>query len=337
MQHSDRFYWDNHVYLPEHPGSSAIDGLERHREAGFGAVMLNVGDADAGLEFVIRMIAHVRSWIDRNHDRFLLIENVSDIGRARLDGKLAVGLNLEGLFAIGEQIEMLSLLRDLGLRWALFVYNRRNLMGCGVHDPVDDGLTQLGRKAVIEMDRLGIIKCLSHTGHRTVYDILSHSSRPCMFSHSNSAALWPHPRNIPDALIRACAQTGGVIGINGIASFLGDGPASAERMADHIDHVAQVAGIEHVAIGTDYGYEAAGEAPSRYPGAPLLSDFWPSAQGYAVKHEPSSLGPEQIAKVFENLLDRGYSAGDLDLVASGNMLRLAEAVWGPGDTPNQLS
>jgi membrane dipeptidase len=317
--------WDNHTYLPQLPGTAAIEQLDRHRRAGFNVVFLNLGDADRDFESVLRMAAFARSWLKTRSDRFILLNGVEEIERARRERKLAVGFNLEGLFSLGEQIAGVSLFYDLGVRWALFAYNRRNLLGSGVHDETDLGLTGLGRRVVAEMDRVGMIKCLSHTGHKTVQDILNCSEKPCIFSHSNADVLWHHARNIPDRLIRACAAQGGVVGINGIGIFLGSRSGDPALMADHIDYVAQLVGVEHVGIGMDYGYTVPGEIdPSSDPA------YWPAGHGYdSDRGSIPTVAPEQIGEVLEHLVRKGYSDSDLALIKGENMLRVACAVWQP--------
>jgi membrane dipeptidase len=102
------------------------------------------------------------------------------------------------------------------------------------------------------MERLDMLVCLSHTGHRTARDVLAMAQRPVIFSHSNPATLRPYPRNIPDELIRACAETGGVVGISGIGAFLGDNDSRSEIYARHIDHVVKLVGAHHVSIALDH-------------------------------------------------------------------------------------
>lgn len=269
---------------------------------------------------MVRMAAFCRRWLKDNSDRFILLQQVQDIDRARGENKLAVGFNIEGLYSVGDQTDALSLLYDLGVRWAAFVYNRRNKVGSGVHDPQDQGLTALGRSVAAEMDRIGMIKCLSHTGYRTAMDVLRGSSKPCIFSHSNCKALKDHARNISDELIRACAATGGVVGINGLNIFLG-GRADARRMADHIDHVAQVAGIDHVGLGFDYGYLGSTTLIETITD----SDYWPAGNEYDAPIE--CVPPEQIATLQGCLLSRGYSTEDIAKVLGANMLRVASSVW----------
>lgn len=313
--------WDNHIYCDPSPGGTAIDGLLRHQSAGFNVGFLNLGDSNRTLEQVVRMAAFARSWLRLHSDRFVLLRDVRDIERAQRTGRMAVGFNIEGVHAIGDQHEAVRLLRELGVGWMALVYNRRNQAGFGVHDPEDGGLTDLGKSLIDEMDAVGVIKCLSHTGYQTAMDVLSRSSLPCIFSHSNASALQSHARNIPDVLIRACAETGGVIGVNGINIFLGDQHASVETMVRHIDYIAQLVGADHVGLGFDYGYV------SNLDIADLLTDanYWPAGNGYDKYID--CVAPERIADVVSGLEQLGYSRPDLSKILGENMLRVARAVW----------
>ena len=140
-----------------------------------------------------------------------------------------MGFDIEGANAIGDQLSLLGLYRDLGVRWMLLAYNRNNRAGGGCQDE-DPGLTAFGRRMLHEMARVGIVACCSHTGYRTAREAIDESPTPVIFSHSNARALVDHPRNIPDDLIKACAARGGVVGVNGIGIFLGDNDASLARV-----------------------------------------------------------------------------------------------------------
>jgi len=302
------------------PGTATIAELDRHRQAGFAVAFVNLGDANRSLEHIVRMAAFCRRWLEDHPDRFMLLESVQDIEKAKRENKLAVRFNIEALFSIGDQLDALSLLYDLGVRWAALVYNRANNVGSGVHDPQDPGLTPFGRAAAAEMDRIGMIKCLSHTGYRTAMDVLRASHKPCIFSHSNCKALKDHARNIPDELIRACATTGGVVGINGLSLFLGE-RASPQRMADHIDHVVQLTGIDHVGLGFDYGYLGS----TRLSETITDTAYWPPGNEYDLPIE--CVPPEQIGTLQDCLRSRGYCESDLAQVLGGNMRRVASSVW----------
>ena len=303
------------------PGTSSIKGLERHRSAGFTVAILNLGDSDRPLDHLLTLAAFFREWLGDHSDRFTLLRNVADIGRAREEDKLAVAFDVEGAFSVGDRLETVSLLYDAGVRWMSFVYNRRNLAGSGVHDQTDEGLTQLGVALTEEMDQVGMIKCLSHTGYRTAMDVLTASAKPCIFSHSNALALKNHARNIPDELIKACAATEGVVCINGINIFLGDAGPDPRLMVRHIDYVSQLVGVDHVGLGFDYGYNSQDEL------AGLLSDpsFWPDGNEYDKPIE--CVPPWAVIDIVDGLEELGYSESDVAGVLGGNMHRVASAVW----------
>ena len=250
--------WDNHGCMPvgRPHDTSFLPQLERYRAAGISVVMLNIGFGEMSIEDHLRTLASLRHWLKARPADYALVGTAEDIERAKAAGQLAVAFDIEGANAIGDQLSLLELYRDLGVRWMLLAYNNNNHVGGGCQDE-DSGLTAFGREVVIEMERLGMLVCCSHTGHRTARDVLAMASRPVIFSHSNPSALKAHPRNIPDELIRACAATGGVVGINGIGTFLGDNDNRSETFARHIDYVVQLVGPEHVALGLDYVFDSA--------------------------------------------------------------------------------
>ncbi len=295
--------------------------LERYRQSGVDVLGVNIGDSNIELAEMIRLAAALRDFVARNADRFLLARNVADIATAKAQGKLAIILDIEGCYAMGNQLSLIPFFFDIGVRWMLMVYNTRNLVGSGVHDAVDEGLTAFGRRAVAEMDRVGLIKCCSHTGYRTAMDVLIASSKPCIFSHSNPRALRDHPRNIPDELIKACAQGGGVVCINGVGIFLGDNDIRTETIVRHIDYVAQLVGAAHIGLGLDYVFDQASMDRS----LAKSNAVWPEGFGY--KPGIHFVPPEQLPELTEALLNRGYSESDIGGILGGNMMRVARAVW----------
>jgi membrane dipeptidase len=237
-----------------------------------------------------------------------------------------VGFDIEGANAVGDQLSLVQAYHALGVRWMLLAYNRNNLAGGGCQDD-DPGLSGFGRALIAEMERVGIVLCLSHTGHRTARDALALATRPVIFSHSNPAAVHAHPRNIPDELIRACAATGGVIGINGVGSFLGrvDGGSDlrSETFARHIDHVVQLVGPAHVSIALDYVFDM-GELETYFE---KMKHTFPPEMGYSAR--PGFVPPEQLAEIVQVLMNQGYREADLALILGGNLMRVARQVWKP--------
>ncbi len=320
----DSIVWDNHGCMPvgRPHDTRFLPQLQRYRAAGVSAVMLNVGFGDMGIEAHVRTLASLRHWIGARPDDYLLLNTADDVDLAHATGRLAVGFDIEGANALADQPSLISLYYDLGVRWMLLAYNNNNRVGGGCQDE-DTGLTAFGREVVAEMERVGMLVCCSHTGHRTVRDVLGVATRPVIFSHSNPGAVHPHPRNIPDELIRACAATGGVVGINGIGSFLGDNDNSSQTFARHIDHVAQLVGPQHVALGLDYVFDT--QELEEY--LTKMSHSFPAELGYQAGVR--MVAPEQLEGVVQTLLTWGYSDADLRAVLGGNLMRLAREVWKP--------
>src|SRR5262249_40884411 len=151
----------------------------------------------------------------------------------------------EGSVMLDDDLAMLGLYRSLGVRQIHLAYNRDNSIAGGCHGK-DQPLTELGRRAVDEINRVGLIMDCSHSGYRTSMDVMQRSSRPVVFSHSNAKALKGHARNIADDQIRACAKTGGVVCLSGIGIFLGANDISTDTFLRHVDHVVELVGVDHV-------------------------------------------------------------------------------------------
>ena len=313
--------WDHHACLPLRPNDPTfLPQLARHKAAGFDAITVNIGFGEQGPEEHLRMIAALRHWLVARPEEYLLLLEADDVERARSTGRLAVGFDVEGANAVGDQLSLIQLYYDLGVRWMLMAYNTSNRAGGGCQDQ-DGGLTNFGRAMVAEMERVGMLLCLSHTGHRTVREVLAMATQPLIFSHSNCAALHPHPRNIPDELIRACAATGGVVGINGVGIFLGKNDISSETYARHVDHVVQLVGPAHVSIALDYVFDMR-ELEEHLE---KMKGTFPPGLGYEMGAR--FVPPEQLEEIVVTLQGWGYSDADLTALLGGNLLRLAKQVW----------
>lgn len=317
---AEALVWDNHTCATIHPNcADSLNELRRHKAAGVDVVTLNVGFDVMPNEGAMRLLADFRHWLKQHPQDFALIERAGDIERARRAGQLAVCFNLEGGNCLYGQLSMISLYYDLGVRWMLFAYNANNALAGGCQDE-DRGLTDFGRAVLAEMERVGMLVCCSHIGPRSAMEILERASRPVIFSHSNPRAVWNHARNISDEAIRACARTGGVIGINGIGPFLGENDIRTETLVAHIDHVVQLVGPEHVGIGLDYAFndeevqQFVKAHPQTYP-----PDEYPNGV--------RMMAPERFPEIAERLLARGYAAGDVRRILGENHLRLARQVW----------
>lgn len=313
--------WDNHGCLPLRPqDDSFLPQLSRYRAAGIDHISLNIGFGDDGIEKHIRMIAAFRQWIAQRADQYVLVRSVQDIEQARATGRLAVSFDIEGANAVGDQASLVQLYFDLGVRWMLLAYNRNNLAAGGCLDE-DIGLTDFGRRLIDEMNRVGMVVCCSHGGDRTARDVMAYAQGPVIFSHSNPNSVRKHPRNISDELMRQCAKTGGVVGINGVGPFLGDNDVRSDTFVRHLDYAVQLIGPEHVALGLDFVFDQA-EVDA---GMAEMKHIFPPELGFS--NGMNFVKPEQLEEIVEGLIRLGYLEHDLQAILGGNLMRVAKQVW----------
>lgn len=320
---SDTLVWDAHAGIFPGPDTD-LSGVPEWSEAGFDYVSINIGfdvmdwaDAVATLSAYRRMLAGMS-------DKISIIRNTDDIQAARNSGRLAVSFDIEGVNALNGDVGMVSAYCDLGVRQMLLAYNLNNKGSGGCHDD-DSGLTEFGHDVVTEMNRVGMMLDCSHMGYRSSLDAIAHSSKPVVFTHSNPVSLCEHQRNITDEQIKACADYGGVIGINGMGIFLGENDVSAETFARHVNHIADLVGPEHVGFGLDWKPPMK-SAPDL--GAILASrpDYWPAGQKYDTPGI-KLFAPTRIAEVLVILRQSGWSEESLCAFLGGNFLRVATENW----------
>jgi membrane dipeptidase len=299
------------------------------------------------IDFVHRLVAAYPS-------RLALALTAADVERAYADGKIASLMGAEGGHSIASSLGVLRMLYRLGVRYLTLTHNSNVPWADAATDvPRLGGLSPFGRDVVHEMNRLGMLVDLSHTAPGTMHDALEATSAPVIFSHSCARALVDHPRNVPDEVLTALATNGGVCMAAFVPTFVSTAfrdwsqdvnedmrsrgeddndweafqagmarwavqhptpPVTVADVADHIEHIREVAGVEHVGIGGDY-------------------------DGYGVMPtglEDVSCYPALIAE----LLDRGWSADDVAALTRGNILRVladaesvAESAAGPVDGP----
>jgi membrane dipeptidase len=154
-------------------------------------------------------------------------------------------------------------------------------------------------------------------------DIMHASDKPVVFSHSNPTAVWDHQRNIHDDQIKACAATGGVIGLNGMGIFLGDNDISVDTMLKHLRYVSDLVGTEHIGIGFDYSPEVDVDIGVILRSRP---DYWPAGQQYdtrGIKHA----GPQQLPQLIEALADSGFDDTSIRGFLGENFYRVAARTW----------
>lgn len=201
-----------------------------------------------------QMIRILEEEAKKHADLLCKVCSYEELVQANEQGKIGAVQTIEESGIIGDDLGRIRELYDLGVRVMTLLWNYENSLGFpNSDDPavMGRGLKPLGIEAVEYMNDLGILIDVSHMSDGGFYDVARHSRKPFVASHSNARALCPHRRNLTDDMLRVLAKHGGVAGINFYPAFLGDG-GSAESMVRHIRHMEQVAGIDVIAIGTDF-------------------------------------------------------------------------------------
>jgi membrane dipeptidase len=318
--HQDALVWDNHAGFAYEPDVD-LKELERWRNAGVDYVSVNVAfDVPPFDQAGIEALSSYRRQIRENGDRFVQVGTAQEVLRAKEEGKLAVAFDLEGMNALKGDLGMVEIFHDLGVRQMLFAYNRNNLAGGGCHDE-DIGLTEFGRDVVKEMNRLGIVVDCTHCGFKTTMDAMKVSAAPVIFSHSNARAIRDHERNILDEQMKACAATGGVVGVTGVGLFIGPDGAKVDDLVRHIDYMVERIGPEHVGVGMDSVFRVSSLNH-------LLKDtrsYWPARQ--YPESGTDFVPPDAFPSLTQALLDRGYGESDIRAIMGQNFYRIAEQVW----------
>ncbi len=241
------------------------------------------------------------------------------------------GVPVPGLWTtVEEELAYIRIFFQLGVRMMHLTYNRRNMIGDGCGEPANAGLSDFGRSVVAEMNRLGVIVDIAHSGWQTSLEAAKASKKPMVASHTTCTALHRHIRSKPDEVIKAIVDTGGLVGICCIPGFLG-GAGDIATMMDHIDYVVKKFGPGHVAIGTDISYgslNAAAEmkkVPRRARARMRWEALWPPGSFGLGGDRYRSLAWTNWPLFTVGMVQRGYSDADIQKVLGGNVMRVARA------------
>jgi membrane dipeptidase len=309
--------WEQHCCLPLSTGAD-VGELARYRRPGGCHVSVNVGYAPHSAAEVLALLHAWRRAIAAD-DRLRLAATIDDVD-AR-DSAVTVAFDLEDSGPLGGDPGRVREFYDLGVRTMLPTYNYRNAAGSGCLDDTDGGLTAYGRDVVREMNAVGMVVDGSHCSIRTGLDLCEVSAAPVIYSHSCMRAVWDHPRNITDEQARACAATGGVVGITGVGIFLGPNDASVDALVRHVDHAVDLVGPDHVGVSTDFPFDH-DDFNRELRDSPHLFPDWFTRWG-PIDFMP----PEHFLTIGAALRDRGYPPAAVEGIVGGNFRRVAATVW----------
>jgi membrane dipeptidase len=269
---------------------------------------------------------------DIAHQRMVYrAETVDDLLQAKKTGRIAMVSSLEAATAIENELDRLDILYGFGVRACGIAYSEANSLGCGLKEKNDGGLTDLGRRAVQRMNKLGMAIDISHSGDQTSLDTIEVSEHPIFITHAGARSLWNTKRLKPDHIIEACAEKGGVIGIEAAPHTTLTKKTklhSIESYMEHFEYAVGLVGIDHVAFGPDTLF---GDHVGLHHAFASMLSIKAAHGNMDFEEVPYVSGIENPAEAFPNivrwLIVHGYSDEDIAKVVGGNILRVLKQVW----------
>jgi microsomal dipeptidase-like Zn-dependent dipeptidase len=266
-------------------------------------------------------------------DLIALAASADDIEAARASGRTAVILGFQTSSPIEDDLDLVEVWHQLGVRIIQLTYNSQTLIGAGCYEADDSGLTRFGREVVREMNRVGILIDLSHVGERTSLDAIEASQRAVSITHANPRSFFDHVRNKRDHVMRALAERGGVLGCTIYPPLMGGRDVSLEAWTEMVAGAVDLIGIDHVGIGSDasrdwddkdlkwvrLGRWTHDESLGRTVSG---SSSWPEWPAWFVT-------PAHFPNIRAGLERRGFGSAEVGAIMGGNWLRLFRESFGP--------
>lgn len=303
------------------------DYLPGFRQGGFNVIVSalfvhNYFLPEMALRKTLDQISYLFQEMDESPGIMRICKTPAEISQAKENRQLGIILSFEGVDALYNDIQLLRIFYELGVRGIGLTWSRRNYAGDGaffkeVKEGRKGGLTQFGVNVIEAAEALGMFIDVSHLNDEGFWDVMKIAQKPVIASHSNCRALANSMRNLTDQQIEALAQKGGVIGMNALSAFTRDVCDSsgnntrltAEDLLDHVDHIVKITGIEHVGLGFDF--------------CDGFGDYLTS--GGSIETYDVLNGHESLHEMTSGLIRRGYSDDDILLILGGNFMRVFEA------------
>ena len=268
-------------------------------------------------------------------DDLALVRHASDIEAAKADGRLGLILHFQGTEPVADNLDLVDAYKALGVGIIQLAYNVKNRVGDGAAERTDCGLSYFGRELIARMDDARVAVDCAHTGYRTTMEAIEASRRPVIVSHANAKAVKDSRRNLTDDQIVAIADNGGLVGVVGFLGFVSDDPhPTLDQLIDHVDHLVNVGGIDHVGLAIDYYHGMHGvmeleEARRAYDGF-ISSGRWRPDDYPPPPHRfPQGIDtPKSLPNMTKGLLGRGYGEDAVRKSLGLNWLRVLREVWG---------
>lgn len=310
--------------------------------SGVTCLFQNAGEEGNSIERLLKRLARFTYTTDMLKDFVSKAATPDDIIKAYNEKKKALYFTGNGVplpqnwNSLEEELMYIEVFFQLGIRMMHLTYNRRNVIGDGCAEISNGGLSDFGRAVVKEMNRVGVIVDVAHSGWQTSFEAAKKSEKPIVASHSCATAVNNVIRSKPDDVISAIADTDGYIGVCCIPRFLG-GTGDISAMMKHIDYIAKKFGVERVAIGTDNGYSsqysaeannAIGTATKQPVRRKKWEVFWPKENDFIKTPEMKKTMEWTNWPLFTvGLVQLGYSDSDIQKIIGENVLRVAKAAF----------
>jgi membrane dipeptidase len=266
-----------------------------------------------------------------HQDMVYLARTIDDLYRAKPEGKIAMVGVLEAATACENEVDRVDVVYGFGIRVMGITYSESNNLGSGLKEPSDGGLTTFGRKVVDRMNKLGMTIDVSHCGDKTALDTIGYSDKPVLITHCGPRALWDINRLFPDEVLKACADKGGLIGIEAAphTTLTAEHPLHCiDSVMQHFEYTADLVGIDHVTFGPDTLF---GDHVGLHHAFAEQLSIGAASHGPAFEEVPYVKGIENPGENFPNiirwLVSHGYSREDIRKVVGRNTLRVVEATW----------
>ena len=278
--------------------------------------------SEGGLRRTLLLVERIHRLAEEHRDDVALCLTADDVDTAVASGRIALLIALEGAHGIGQDPALIDTMHRVGVRVVSMAHFGRTFLadGSGLDSTSRSRLTPQGIEVLQRMERLGIVFDVSHLGLGGVEHVLELATRPFLATHSACLGITDVHRNLGDEQVKAIAALGGVIGVSAAIPFFID-PArpTADRVVDHIERVAEVAGIDHVGLGPDFVDDYYQQVYGGWILPPELAGEYPHAEVSR---------PSDLPKITEAMVRRGFSDADVRKVLGGNVLRVLRAVLG---------
>jgi len=302
------------------------------RQSGITAIHYTISERN--FEGTVKNLASLEALVEKYPDALAIVRKHSGIARAKRENKVGIIPGFQYTSFLEDDPERIEMFRNLGVRIMQITYNNRSAFGDGCLEPGNAGLSNAGMAAVKKMNEIGVAVDLSHSGYRTTSEAIAVSAKPVLISHSGCAAVYPHPRNKPDEILKSLADRGGYFGVY-LMPYLVASPTvpTRQHVLDHLVHAIHVCGADHVGIGSDGSVQQVvltsaqkAEFDADIARRKKLGIGAPGEDRYPFV--PDLNGPAHMQIIAAELARRGQPSSVIEKVIGANFQRVLGEIWG---------